>query len=413
MTADARPLPRTAGETTPQRPWPVRHLAPKVADHVAKMPWVWVEGQVLNLRRWNQRVFCTLRDTDVDLSLRVTVDARALDGLDLHDGSRLVVHVRPQFYAKRGELTFVGDRAELVGLGELLARIEHLKGLLGAEGLFDDDRKRPLPFWPRLVGLVCAQQGDAEHDVVTNARARWPGVRFEVRRVTVQGTHAVPDVAAALAELDADPQVDVLVVARGGGSFEDLLPFSNETLVRAAAACRTPLVSAIGHEMDSPLLDLVADVRASTPTDAGRRVVPDATAERAGLVQARTRLHRAAGARLDRERQTLELLRNRPGLVRPETWLDPHAQALAAARTRAGQAVDRRLTEASAHLSRLSTALRALSPQATLDRGYAVVRLADGTVLRRRNQVRVGDRLDVRLAEGQVAAEVTRKTRTR
>ncbi len=413
MTADARPLPRTASETTPQRPWPVRHLAPKVADYVAKMPWVWVEGQVLNLRRWNQRVFCTLRDTDVDLSLKVTVDAQALNGLDLHDGSRLVVHVRPQFYAKRGELTFVGDRAELVGLGELLARIEHLKGVLGAEGLFDADRKRPLPFWPRLVGLVCAQQGDAEHDVVTNARARWPGVRFEVRRVSVQGTHAVPDVVAALSELDAHPEVDVLVVARGGGSFEDLLPFSNETLVRAAAACRTPLVSAIGHEMDSPLLDLVADVRASTPTDAGRRVVPDATAERAGLVQARTRLHRAVDGRLDRERRTLDLLRSRPVLVAPETLLDPHTQALAAVRARAEQAVDRRLGEASAHLSRLATALRALSPQATLDRGYAVVRLPDGTVLRRRNQVRLGDRLDVRLAEGQVAAEVTRKTRAR
>jgi exodeoxyribonuclease VII large subunit len=413
MTADARPLPRTAGETTPQRPWPVRHLAPKVTDYVAKMPWVWVEGQVLNLRRWNQLVFCTLRDTDVDLSLKVTVDASALDGLDLHDGSRLVVHVRPQFYAKRGELTFVGDRAELVGLGELLARIEHLKGVLGAEGLFDTDRKRPLPFWPRLVGLVCAQQGEAEHDVVTNARTRWPGVRFEVRRVSVQGTHAVPDVIAALADLDANPQVDVLVVARGGGSFEDLLPFSNEALVRAAAACRTPLVSAIGHEQDRPLLDLVADVRASTPTDAGRRVVPDATTERAWLVQARTRLHRAAAARLDRERQTLDLLRSRPVLTAPETLLEPHTQALTAARTRADQAVDRRLTEASAHLSRLATALRALSPQATLDRGYAVVRLADGTVLRRRTQVRVGDRIDIRLAEGQVAAEVTRKSRTR
>ncbi|MCL2091729.1 MAG: exodeoxyribonuclease VII large subunit [Micrococcales bacterium] len=410
---DARPLPRTAGETTPQRPWPVRHLAPKVADYVAKMPWVWVEGQVLNLRRVNQRVFCTLRDTDVDLSLKVTVDASALEGLELHDGSRLVVHVRPQFYARRGELTFVGDRAELVGLGQLLARIEHLKGILGAEGLFDADRKQPLPFWPRLVGLVCAQQGDAEHDVVTNARARWPAVRFKIHRVAVQGTHAVPDVVAALTELDADPQVDVLVVARGGGSFEDLLPFSNETLVRAAAACRTPLVSAIGHEMDAPLLDLVADVRASTPTDAGRRVVPDATAERAGLVQARTRLHRAVDARLDHERQRLDLLRSRPVLVRPEALLDPHTQALTAMRTRADQAVDRRLTEASTHLSRLTTALRALSPQATLDRGYAVVRLADGTVLRRRTQVRVGDRLDIRLAEGQVAAEVTRKPRGR
>jgi len=401
-----------AGDTTAQRPWPVRHLAPKVADHIAKMPWVWVEGQVLNLKRWNQRVFCTLRDTDVDMSLRVVVDAHVVDRLDLRDGAHLVVHVRPELYARRGELTFAADRVELVGLGELLARIEHLRGVLGAEGLFDPARKKPLPFFPQVVGLVCAQQGDAEHDVVTNARARWPGVRFEVRRVTVQGAHAVPQVVAALVDLDADPQVDVLVVARGGGSFEDLLPFSNEALVRAAAACRTPLVSAIGHEMDHPLLDLVADVRASTPTDAGKRVVPDVTAERAALVQSRTRVRRAVDRRLVTEHQRLDLLRTRPVLVRPWTLLDPHTQALATARDRVARAVTTRVTEATADLSRLSTALHTLSPQATLDRGYAVVRLGDGTVLRRRTQVRVGDHLTIRLAEGQVPADVTRKPRT-
>ena len=395
-----------AGQTTAQRPWPVRHLAPKVGDYVAKMPGVWVEGQVLNLKRWNQRVFCTLRDTDVDMSVGIVADARVLERLDLHDGSRIVVHVRPEFYTKRGELRFVADRAQLVGLGELLAQIEHLKGILAAEGLFDPARKKPLPFVPQMVGLVCAQQGDAEHDVVTNARARWPGVRFEVRRVSVQGVHAVPEIVAALRELDADTQVDVLVVARGGGSFEDLLPFSNETLVRAAAACRTPLVSAIGHEMDSPLLDLVADVRASTPTDAARRVVPDMTAERAGLVAARTRARRAVAARVEREHQTLQLLRTRPVLVRPWTLLDPHTHGLTAARVRAGLAVDRRLDDADAQLSRLSTALGALSPQATLDRGYAVVRLADGTVVRRADQVQAGDCLDIRVADGKVAAIV-------
>ncbi|MCL2424254.1 MAG: exodeoxyribonuclease VII large subunit [Micrococcales bacterium] len=411
MTAHPQGLPRMAGDTTAQRPWPVRHLAPKVADHIAKMPWVWVEGQVLNLKRWNQRVFCTLRDTDVDMSLRVVVDAQVVQRLALDDGSHVVVHVRPEFYAKRGELTFTADRVELVGLGELLARIEHLRGILSAEGLFDPARKKPLPFFPQTVGLVCAQQGDAEHDVVSNARLRWPGVRFEIRRVTVQGAHAVPEVVDALAELDADPQVDVLVVARGGGSFEDLLPFSNETLVRAAAACRTPLVSAVGHEMDRPLLDLVADVRASTPTDAARRIVPDVAAERAGLVQWRTRARRGIDRRLTSEHQRLDLLRTRPVLVRPWTLLDPHTQRLATARDRAERAVTGRLDEAAAEVSRLSTALRALSPQATLDRGYAVVRLSDGTVVRRRTQARVGDRVTIRLAEGQISAEVVRKSR--
>ncbi|MCL2454097.1 MAG: exodeoxyribonuclease VII large subunit [Micrococcales bacterium] len=408
-TGEAQPLPLRAGDTTALRPWPVRHVAPKVADYVARMPPVWVEGQVLNLRRWNRLVFLTLRDTDVDMSLKVTVDAKALDGLELHDGARLVVHARPRFYEKRGDLSFVADSAQLVGLGELLARLEHLKGVLGAEGLFDPARKKALPFLPHLVGLVCAQQGDAEHDVVTNARARWPGVRFEIRRVSVQGAHAVPEVTAALAELDADPRVDVIVVARGGGSFEDLLPFSNETLVRAAAACRTPVVSAIGHEQDTPLLDLVADVRASTPTDAGKRVVPDVTEERARLVQARTRTRAALRLRLDREHQQLDLLRDRPVLARPLTLLTVPQQQLIAHHERLTRAVSGRLDAARADLSRLVTALHALSPAATLDRGYAVVRLADGTVLRTPDQVRDGDPLTIRVAGGSLAAQVSRR----
>ena len=275
--ASAGPRPLKAADTTPERPWPVRHLAPKIADYIAKMPPVWVEGQVLNLKKWNTLYFLTLRDTDLDMSLSVTAPAFAIDKLadKLADGAHLVVHARPQFHAKKGTLTFAADDVRLVGLGELLARIEHLKGILGAEGLFEPNRKRPLPFLPRTVGLIVAQQGDAEHDVVSNARARWSAVQFEIRRVTVQGPRAVPEVSAAIAELDRDPRVDVIVVARGGGSFEDLLPFSNESLVRVAAACRTPLVSAIGHHLDTPLLDLVADFRASTPTDAAKRIVPD------------------------------------------------------------------------------------------------------------------------------------------
>ena len=240
--ATAGPPPLRAADTTPERPWPVRHLAPKIADYIAKMPPVWVEGQVLNLKRWNTLYFLTLRDTDLDMSLSVTAPAFAIDKLadKLADGAHLVVHARPQFHAKKGTLTFAADDVRLVGLGELLARIEHLKGVLGAEGLFEPSRKRALPFLPAVVGLIVAQQGDAEHDVVSNARARWSAVQFEIRRVTVQGPRAVPEVSAAIAELDRDPRVDVIVVARGGGSFEDLLPFSNESLVRAAAACRTP-----------------------------------------------------------------------------------------------------------------------------------------------------------------------------
>lgn len=401
-------LPLKAADTTPDRPWPVRHLVPKVADYVARMPAVWVEGQVLNLRRWNSLYFLTLRDIDLDMSLSVTVPAGAVAPIvdRLSDGARLVVHARPRFHEKRGDLTFAADDVRLVGLGELLAQIERLKGVLAAEGLFDEARKVPLPFLPAVVGLVCAQQGDAEHDVVSNARARWPAVRFEIRRVTVQGPRAVPEVGAAIAELDADPAVEVIVVARGGGSFEDLLPFSNEALVRAAAACRTPLVSAIGHHLDSPLLDLVADWRASTPTDAAKRVVPDVTAERAGLASARQRARGALAHRLAREQSGLDSVRSRPVLARPRTLLEPHQAHLDGLAARGRHATSGLLADARAQVHALAAQVRALSPAATLERGYAVVQRADGLVVRDPADVAVDDELAVRVARGRFEARV-------
>ena len=403
------PLPLRAADTTPDRPWPVRHLAPKIADYIARMPPVWVEGQVLNLKRWNSLYFLTLRDTDLDVSLSVTVPAGAIASVAdrLADGSHLVVHARPRYHEKRGELTFAADAVRLVGLGELLARIEHLKGVLGAEGLFDEDRKRPLPFLPAVVGLVCAQQGDAEHDVVSNARTRWAAVQFEIRRVTVQGPRAVPEVTAAIAELDADPRVEVIVVARGGGSFEDLLPFSNEALVRAAAACSTPLVSAIGHHLDSPLLDLVADWRASTPTDAAKRVVPDVTAERAALTQARHRSRAALLHRLAREQSGLASLASRPALARPATLLEPHEARLAGLVDRGRRAVAGRVSAAQTQVAALTAQVHALSPAATLDRGYAVVQRADGRVVRSPDDVAPDDVIGVRVARGRFDATVT------
>ena len=399
-------LPAKALGTTAEHPWPVRHLSRKIADYVAKMPPVWVEGQVLNLKRWNQMVFLTLRDTDVDMSLGVTLSTAMIDGTStpIQEGSHVVVHARPEFWLKNGSLRMRGDELRPVGVGELLARIEHLRGVLASEGLFDLSRKVPLPFLPARVGLICAQQGDAEHDVVTNARARWPEVAFEIRRVTVQGARCVPEVTAAIAELDADPRVDVIVVARGGGSFEDLLAFSNETLVRAAAACRTPLVSAIGHEKDSPLLDLVADFRASTPTDAGKRIVPDVTEERAGLAQARTRIRTAITHLVDRERTLLHALRSRPVLTSPETLVGERAADLARWHLAVGRALATALERADADVARLGAQVRALSPQATLDRGYAVVQLATGVVVRAPEEVADGDPLRVRVARGEFAA---------
>ena len=408
--ATAGPPPLRAADTTPERPWPVRHLAPKIADYIAKMPPVWVEGQVLNLKRWNTLYFLTLRDTDLDMSLSVTAPAFAIDKLadTLADGAHLVVHARPQFHAKKGTLTFAADDVRLVGLGELLARIEHLKGVLGAEGLFEPSRKRALPFLPAVVGLIVAQQGDAEHDVVSNARARWSAVQFEIRRVTVQGPRAVPEVSAAIAELDRDPRVEVIVVARGGGSFEDLLPFSNESLVRAAAACRTPLVSAIGHHLDTPLLDLVADLRASTPTDAAKRIVPDVSEERARLTQARLRaraaLTHAAHAASRAGSTTGAAGRSWPTRRRSSTCTSTASSAL---RESARRSLHTALVHGHAEVAGLAAQVRALSPAATLDRGYAVVQGSDGHVVRDPGDVAPDEALRIRVARGQLAARVT------
>ena len=404
------PLPVRALDTTAERPWPVRLLAAKIADYVARMAPVWVEGQIVQLSRrpGAGMAFLTLRDTDADMSLPVTVYARALAAVavPLTEGAHVVVHAKPTFWTKRGSLQLQADEVRAVGVGELLARIEHLKRVLAAEGLFDAGRKIALPFLPGVVGLVCGRGSKAEHDVVVNARARWPQVRFEIREVAVQGVGAVAQVTAAIAELDADPRVGVIVVARGGGAVEDLLPFSNETLVRAAAACRTPLVSAIGHETDTPLLDLVADYRASTPTDAAKRIVPDVTEERVRLVQARTRIRTAVGHLLAREQAGLDAARSRPVLALPESMIAGRAADVLARRRAARRALDVRFGRLSSETAQLAAQLRALSPAATLDRGYAVVQRADGAVVRDPADVEPHERLRVRVSGGQLAVTV-------
>lgn len=403
-------LPTRAIETTAERPWPVRLLSAKIADYVAKMSPLWVEGQVvqLNRRPGANLAFLTLRDTDADMSLPVSMPAQVLAGVEtpLAEGAHVVVHARPTFWTKRGTLQLNADAVRAVGVGELLARIEHLKRVLAAEGLFDPDRKVALPFLPRVVGLVCGRESKAEHDVVVNARARWPQVEFVIREVAVQGVGAVPQVGRAIAELDADPRVEVIVVARGGGSVEDLLPFSNETLIRAAAVCRTPLVSAIGHETDTPLLDLVADYRASTPTDAAKRIVPDVAEERARVVQARHRIRSAVEHRVTREAAGLAQVRSRPVLARPQTMVDSREAEVHRLREHARRCLDHALSGAATSTRALAAQVRALSPAATLERGYAVVQTADGSVVRDATSVAAKDTLRVRVARGELMATV-------
>ncbi len=403
-------LPARALDTTAENPWPVRLLSSKIADYVARMAPVWVEGQVvqLNRRPGSGIAFLTLRDTDADMSLPVSMPAGVLAAAttSVQEGAHVVVHAKPVFWTKRGTLQLNADAVRAIGVGELLARIEHLKRVLAAEGLFDADRKVALPFLPRVVGLVCGRESKAEHDVVVNAQARWPQVEFVIREVAVQGAGAVAQVSAAIAELDARPDVEVIVVARGGGAVEDLLPFSNETLVRAAAACRTPLVSAIGHETDTPLLDLVADYRASTPTDAAKRIVPDVGEERARLAQARGRMRAALTHRVARERAGLDALRSRPVLARPTTLVDVREHDVHRARDTARHSLDLLLSRAAGQTERLAAQVRALSPAATLERGYAVVQRGDGAVVRDPSEVAAGDPLRVRVARGELRAVV-------
>lgn len=397
-------LPEKAADTTAESPWPLRLLSMKISDYVDRMSPVWVEGQVVqvNRRPGARSFFLTLRDADVDMSLTVTMPVPVLNRLPtpLRDGARVVVHAKPSFWTKRGTLQLEGRDLRPVGEGELLARLEHLKQLLRSEGLFDAERKRPLPFLPNTVGLVCGRGSAAMRDVIENARRRWPSVHFEVREVPVQGNDAVAAVSAAVAHLDENPQVDVIVVTRGGGSFEDLLPFSNEALIRAVAAITTPLVSAIGHEVDTPLLDFVADLRASTPTDAAKRIVPDMAAERERLEAARHRAHRALASRLATERRHVAELRSRPVLADPHATLAPHRLHLDTARERASSLLRARLLRERGNIERSTAAIRALSPQSTLERGYAIVLHRDGRVVTDRTEVEPNELLRVRVARG-------------
>ena len=403
-----RTLPEKAADTTAEAPWPVRVLSLKIGDYVDKMSPLWVEGQVIQLSQRGQTAYLTVRDPDVDISLSVTISIHALAamGMPLVEGARVVLHAKPTFWPRRGTLQLDARQIRPVGVGDLLARLEILKARLRAEGLFDPQRKRPIPFLPRRVGLITGRNSAAERDVVDNARRRWPGVVFEIRQVAVQGTTTVAEVSAALADLDATPEVDVIVIARGGGSVEELLPFSNETLLRAVAAARTPVISAIGHEVDTPLLDYVADLRASTPTDAGRRVVPDAAAEGTQVHALLARSRRAIAGRLDAQRRVIVSIRTRPVMVDPAAMLVPHRTQVAALRARGHDRLHTRLVRESDRIGHLRDQARAISPQATLDRGYAVVRLLDGTIARDAAHLRDGELLTLVLAEGTATARV-------
>jgi exodeoxyribonuclease VII large subunit len=391
-------------QTSADSPVPVRVIAMKIGEWIARLGEVWIEGQIAQLTRRPgvPTQFLTLRDPDANISLTVTCP-RAILADEIGEGSRVVLRARPDFYLERGTLSLRASEIRQVGLGELLARLEQLKRLLAAEGLFAAERKRSLPFLPRRVGLITGRASAAERDVVENARRRAPGIVFTVENVATQGPAAVTEIVAAVQRLDRDPAVDVIVIARGGGSVEDLLPFSNETLVRAVSAAITPVISAIGHETDVPLLDHVADLAASTPTDAAKRVVPDLAVEQRAVAELRRRARDTVHRRLERE---AELMAGLPERIRAAVrgGIERERAETAALRDRARRCVHNRLDAANGDLEHVRARVRALSPQATLDRGYAVVRRPDGTVVRDAADARGA--LRVRVARGEFDATV-------
>jgi exodeoxyribonuclease VII large subunit len=392
--------------TSPEAPLPVGEVSRLIGGWIDRLGAVWVEGQITQLSRRPGAgvVFLTLRDPSYDISVGVTCYRQVFDPIAdmVAEGARVVVLAKPEWYAPRGQLSLRAAEMRPVGVGELLVRLEQLKKSLAAEGLFAADRKRPLPFLPRLIGLVCGRASAAERDVLENARRRWPAVRFEVRNTAVQGVHAVTQVVQAVKELDALAEVEVIVVARGGGSVEDLLPFSDEQLIRAVAQCTTPVVSAIGHEPDSPLLDLVADVRASTPTDAAKRVVPDVGEELDRVQALRDRALRILNGLLDREERGLAHALARPVMEHPHRMVDERGAEVASLVDRSRRVLRHLLDRADSELSHTHARVVALSPAATLERGYAVLQRPDGAVVRSPEQVADGDELRARVAGGEL-----------
>lgn len=393
-------------ETSSEAPATVRTVSEAIKDYVERLGPIWIEGEISELNeRSGMMAFMRLRDTSVDMSISVMCHKSVIAAVKpLPDNARIVMYAKPSWYTKNGSLSFSAREIRQVGVGELLARLETLKNLLAGEGLFDSDRKVALPLLPKVIGLICGRNTDAEKDVVENAKRRWPAVVFEIREVTVQGAAAVSEVSDALRDLEANKDVEVIIITRGGGSFEDLLPFSDEGLVRLAASCTTPIVSAIGHEKDSPLLDLVADYRASTPTDAAKRVVPDISEEIAMIEAMRDRARRTLVNRLDLEVTRITNFKNRPVMKDPHVLLTTRAQIVADLRDRSNRSFASQLKMAKEELKQIKARVRALSPQSTLDRGYSVVQLADGQIVTDPKKLKTGDILRLRLAKGETKA---------
>ena len=398
---------------TPDTPWPVGKVNDQVKGWIERLGYLWVEGQLtqINFKPTWKLSYLTLRDVQQEKSVQLTCPSSMLQSLSvpLKDGDRVIVHGKPAFYAGRGSFSLWTTEIRHVGIGDLLARIEKLRQQLAAEGLFDPARKRPLPYLPHKIGLITGRGSAAERDVMAVAHDRWPAVQFRVLNTAVQGANTVPEVIDALQQLDADPEVDVIIIARGGGSVEDLLPFSEEALQRAVAAAGTPVISAIGHEPDSPVLDNVADLRAATPTDAAKRVVPSVAEERAIVAEARSRMAAALRGWVERERRGLDNIRSRPVMADPMTPIRARREEVERTRATMRREIEVMVERETRHVESLRARVSALGPSATLARGYSIVQVVpkDGSgpeVVTSYKQSPPGAQLRIRVGDGSITA---------
>lgn len=393
-------------DSSPQAPTSVSRLNETIRDFVQRWNSVWVEGEITS---WNVRgghVFGRLKDAGGEETISFRLWSSTLQRMSdrIAVGDSVIACVKPDYFIKTGDFTFTVSSMRHTGLGDQLERLERLRTRLRGEGLFDPSRKKRLPFLPHVIGLITGERSDAEKDVHRNAELRWPHVRFRTIHAAVQGDRCVPETIAALTTLDADPDVDVIVIARGGGDPQTLLGFSDERLLRAVAAASTPVVSAIGHENDHPLLDDVADVRASTPTDAAKRVVPDVSEQRALVQQLRSRAATRLTQRVGHDIAQLEQLRSRPVLRDPESLLTGRAQEVWTLSSRGREQVRQRWDAAATTVAELRAGLRALSPGATLARGYAIAHVPDGVIVRDAAQAPRGTEVVITVARGSFAA---------
>jgi len=398
----------TTNDSSPEAPWSIQKLSELMGGYIDRLGPVWVEAEITQWGQSAGNIYGKLSDTEADAQVSITIWRRSQERIPdgLHQGDRVIAQIKPSWWVKGGTLSMNVLEMRHTGLGEILEKLEKLKAQLASEGLFDLERKKTLPFLPGVIGLVTGKDSDAEKDVLTNAKLRWPEVEFVVEHAAVQGDKSVGEVMAALQKLDDNPAVEVIIVARGGGDFMNLLPFSDERLVRLVASLATPVVSAIGHEADRPILDEVADLRASTPTDAAKRVVPDVEAEKQLLEEARHRLDAKLSALIDVELERLDSFRTRPALADPDSLIDRKSEELLQIVARGVDVSSLVIERHQAQLAQLTGSLRGLSPQNTLDRGYAIARDAQGHVISRADQVSSGDALRLRVADGEIGTHV-------